>query len=206
MCYLVSLRPRSGRLSKSCWSKIETFPPRLRSVKFVYYESPPHKSWVLDHLQSIPHLVSSVATLDSFTMSRRLHPESLVPGSHHVARHPVDSLLVPRKIGSQELDAITGQSENLDSGAKHGRQTGGKRWRELNLDLVLVDSDALKKLLESCTEMRRLQVCFDNDFKHLVSTIFSFSFSSSLCLSFSVLLVISTTVTDSIGSCCARFS
>ncbi|GAA5897255.1 uncharacterized protein JCM6883_006632 [Sporobolomyces salmoneus] len=169
-----------GRLSKSCWTKISSYPPRLRSVKLIYSESPPHKSWILDHLQSLPSLLSSVPTLDTFVLSRRIHPESLVPGSHHVARHPIDPLFVPRKLTRQELNAIISPA---DGGG--GNESGGKRWKELNLDLVLVDGESLKKLLENCTELRKLKVCFDNQFKHLLSL--SSSFSACLHLqSFSV--------------------
>ncbi|GAA5996442.1 hypothetical protein JCM5350_007983 [Sporobolomyces pararoseus] len=155
-----------GRLSKSCWSKIVTFPPRLRSIKISYSESPPHKSWILDHLQSFPDLLS-VPSLTSFTLSRKVHRESLVPGSHHLARHPIDSLLVPRKLTRQELEAIIG--------SEGGGGGDGKRWIDLDLDLVLVDGDSLKKLLENCTELRWLKVCFDSQFKNLLSLSSAFS-------------------------------
>ncbi|GAA5952157.1 hypothetical protein JCM3765_005211 [Sporobolomyces pararoseus] len=155
-----------GRLSKSCWSKIVTFPPRLRSIKISYSESPPHKSWILDHLQSLPDLLS-VPSLTSFTLSRKLHRESLVPGSHHLARHPMDTLLTPRKLTRQELEAIIG------SGG--GGSAEAKRWIDLDLDLVLIDGDSLKKLLENCTELRWMKVCFDSQFKNLLSLSSAFS-------------------------------
>jgi len=143
-----------GRLSRSCWSKMVLFPPRLRSIKLIYSESPPHKSWALDHLQSLPSLLS-LASLTSFTLSRKLHPACQIPGSHHLARYPIDPLLNPRKITTKELEAITDE--------------GGKRWRELDLDFVVVDQEQLKKVLEKCTQLRKLKVCFDGEFKNLVS-------------------------------------
>ena len=146
-----------GRLSRSCWSKIALFPSRLRSIKLTYSESPPHKSWALDHLQSLPSLLS-VASLTSFTLSRKLHPACLVPGSHHLPRYPIDPLLNPRKITEKELKAITEEED-------------AKRWKELDLDLVLVDQDQLKKILENCTELTRLKVCFDGEFKNLVRSL-----------------------------------
>ncbi|GAA5940739.1 uncharacterized protein JCM15063_006348 [Sporobolomyces koalae] len=152
-----------GRLSRGCWNKIDVFPPRLHTLKFCYSESGPHKSWVLDHLQSISSLLS-LETLDSLTLSRKIDPRCQIPGSHHPSQYPLDPTMIPRKITGKELGAIVGSDS-----AK------GTRWKSLNLDLLLVDAEDLKSLLEKCTEVKALRVCFDDHFKHLLPLSSSFA-------------------------------
>ncbi|CEQ42868.1 SPOSA6832_04730 [Sporobolomyces salmonicolor] len=140
-----------GRLSRSCWSKVTPLPPRLHTLKLTYSELPPHKSWVLDHLSSLPDLLSS-SSLTSISLSRKPHPGAFIPGSHHLARYPIDGALAPRRLGDKEIAALCEK---------------GSDWRELELDLFLLDGDGLKKIMDACTGLVRLKVLFDAPFKNL---------------------------------------
>ncbi|GAA5859410.1 hypothetical protein JCM1840_004601 [Sporobolomyces johnsonii] len=148
-----------GRLSRSCWSKVTPLPPRLHTVKITYSELPPHKSWVLDHLASLPDLLSS-SSLTSISLSRKPHPGAFIPGSHHLARYPIDGALAPRRLGEKEVAALCEK---------------GADWRELDLDLFLLDGDALKKIMDACTGLVRLKVLFDAPFKNLLTLSSSFA-------------------------------
>jgi hypothetical protein len=66
-----------GRLDKTTWSQIETWPRNLKSFTIEIDESAPHHSWVLHHLASIHHLPFS--QIDTFQVKRLVHPTALLP-------------------------------------------------------------------------------------------------------------------------------
>ncbi|GAA6062658.1 hypothetical protein JCM10212_000558 [Sporobolomyces blumeae] len=192
-----------GRLSRSCWSKVKWYPPRLGRFALTFSEAGPHKSWTTDHVSSLP-TVLSLASLTELVLARRIDPRCEVPGSHHTTVTPIDGLVQPRAITEQELDAIlNGKStiqedddddsdddevdeDNVEDdedrlGTKMGRASGpdvrrgAKRWNRLELDLVMVDLAQLKRILEACTDLTELKVMFDGSFKSLLSLQSSFA-------------------------------
>ncbi|GAA6043988.1 hypothetical protein JCM8097_003426 [Rhodosporidiobolus ruineniae] len=158
-----------GRLSRTCWDKLSPLPPSLHTLKLTYSESSPHKSWVLDHLSSLPSLLSS-SSLTTLHLTRRLpSPAALLPGSHQLARFPIDPVVQPQQakltLGKRELDALAER---------------GDAWRSLELDLFRVDHDGVRRILETCTGLRRLKVLYDAPFRNLLTLTASFSSVPSL--------------------------
>ncbi|GAA6010674.1 hypothetical protein JCM10207_007800 [Rhodosporidiobolus poonsookiae] len=154
-----------GRLSRTCWSKLSPLPSTLHTLKLIYSESSPHKSWVLDHLASLPSLLTS-SSLTSLTLSRRVpHPSALLPGSHQPARFPIDPVVSPRTLGKKEVAALVERAE---------------AWENLELDLFAVDQDGLRKILENCTSLRRLRVLFDGPFRNILTLDKAFASAQAL--------------------------
>ncbi|GAA5899812.1 hypothetical protein JCM6882_005441 [Rhodosporidiobolus microsporus] len=149
-----------GRLSRTCWSKLSPLPSSLQTLKLTYSESGPHKSWTLDHLSSLPALLTS-SSLTHLSLTRRVpHPAALLPGSHQLARYPVDPVLQPRTLGKKELEAL-------------GER--GDAWESLELDLFKVDMDGVKKILDNCSGLKRLKVMLDDPFRNVLNLTASFA-------------------------------
>ncbi|BGP18452.1 hypothetical protein JCM10213_003185 [Rhodosporidiobolus nylandii] len=162
---VLELEGVEGRLSRTCWSRLSPLPSSLHTLRLLYSESSPHKSWALDHLSSLPSLLSS-SSLHTLTLGRKVpHPAALLPGSHQLARFPIDPVLAPRVLGKQEIDAIAER---------------GDAWKTLELDLFKVDTDGLKSLLEAAPEVKRLKVMFDGPFRNILTLTTSFSSAHSL--------------------------
>ncbi|GAA5980997.1 hypothetical protein JCM11641_001424 [Rhodosporidiobolus odoratus] len=154
-----------GRLSRSCWSKLTPLPSSLHTLKLTYPESGPHKSWVLDHLSSLPSLLSS-SSLTHLTLTRRVpHPAALLPGSHQLARYPIDPVMAPRMLGKKEIEAL---------------RERGDCWKVLELDLFRVDMEGLKEVLEAVSGVERLKVMLDGPFRNILTLTTSFTATPSL--------------------------
>lgn len=87
-----------------------------------------------------------------------------MPGSHHLARYPIDGVLEPRPFETRDLDALVEQDESLTAATAAAR----REWQELRVDLFKVDQEQLKRILEGCPKLRRLKVMFDGPFRNLV--------------------------------------
>lgn len=171
----------TGRFSRACWQKLTPLPSNLRVLRLSYSEQGPHKSWLLDHLASLSHLVdASNSELEHLALTRIVAGDgkgkALVPGSHHLARYPIDPVLDPRALtlGEKDLDALVGGGEGGGEGGE-----GGREWRKLELDLFRIEQDQLKRILEGCTKLKSLKVMFDAPFRNLVSSISRVLSSSS---------------------------
>ncbi|GAA5837451.1 hypothetical protein JCM11251_002109 [Rhodosporidiobolus azoricus] len=157
---ILELDAVEGRLSRTCWSKLAPLPSSLHTLKITYSESGPHKSWTLDHLSSLPSLLTS-SSLTTLSLTRRVpHPAALLPGSHQLARYPMDAVLQPRQLGKKELAAL-------------GER--GDAWECLELDLFKVDMDGVKKILESCGGLKRLKIMLDDHFRNVLNLTASFA-------------------------------
>ncbi|BGO93565.1 hypothetical protein NBRC10512_000701 [Rhodotorula toruloides] len=160
-----------GRFSRSTWSNLAPLPSSLHTLKLLYPESGPHKSWVLDHLSSLSSILTPAGGpgLKRLTVSRKVRPEALVPGSHHLASNPIDPTLDPSKwvltAPSPEIEAIC---------------EDGKRWKSLELDLWAMDGGAVKRVLEECAGVRKVKVLLDAPFRNLLTLGSSFAASSAL--------------------------
>ncbi|GAA5874402.1 hypothetical protein JCM3774_005027 [Rhodotorula dairenensis] len=165
-----------GRFSRACWQKLTPLPANLRVLRLSYSELGPHKSWLLDHLASLEHLVSPTnSSLRSLALTRTVASRNaLVPGSHHLARYPIDPALEPRALADRDLDALVGgKGQDLRGG---GPGPGPAReWESLELDLFKVEPDQLKRLLEGCPRLKRLRVLFDAPFRNLLTLAPSFA-------------------------------
>ncbi|GAA6007291.1 uncharacterized protein JCM10292_003969 [Rhodotorula paludigena] len=147
-----------GRFSRSCWQKLAPLPSSLHTLRLSYSEHAPHKSWVLDHLASLPSILGSFSSsLHTLSITRRPHPAALVPGSHHLARYPIEPVVEPRALPAAAIDAI----------AEHGE--GERAWRVLELDLFALDAAGLKKVLEGAPALQRLKVLFDDSFRNVLA-------------------------------------
>ncbi|TNY22920.1 hypothetical protein DMC30DRAFT_444842 [Rhodotorula diobovata] len=163
-----------GRFSRTCWQKLAPLPPSLHTLRLTYSEQPPHKSWVLDHLSSLPSILgASSSSLHTLSLKRRPHPAALVPGSHHLARYPIEGVVEPRPLDSRALDALVERGEAGDGERR-------REWRVLEVDLFSVDVEALRRLLDGATGLRRLQILFDSPFRNLLTLAPSFAACSSL--------------------------
>lgn len=149
----------TGRFSRSTWSNLAPLPPSLHTLALLYPESGPHKSWVLDHLSSLPSVLtpSGGPGLKRLIVSRKVRPDALVPGSHHLASNPIDPVLDPSKwvlnASSHEVEAIC---------------EDGKRWELIEMDLWAMDPGAVKRVLEECAGVRKVKVLLDAPFRNLV--------------------------------------
>lgn len=158
-------------------------PPNLRVLRLSYSETGPHKSWLLDHLASLSHLVDPFnSQLEHLALTRVVADDggggkgkgkgkALVPGSHHLARYPIDPALDPRSLtlSEKDLDALVGNGGG--GGGEGGNGGGGGReWRRLELDLFRLEQDQLKRILEGCPKLKSLKVLFDAPFRNLVSS------------------------------------
>ncbi|GAA5827381.1 hypothetical protein JCM3770_000545 [Rhodotorula araucariae] len=153
-----------GRFSRACWAKLAPLPSSLRTLRLVYSEQAPHKSWVVDHLASLPAILGAdSSSLHTLSITRRPHPAALLPGSHHTARYPIEGVVEPRALGTKAIDALV------------EREDGGREWRVLELDLFSLDLDGLKRVLEGAPGLQRLQVLFDGPFRSLLSLAPSFA-------------------------------
>lgn len=85
---------------------------------------------------------------------RKPHPEALIPGQHAYAVFAVDPMLAFRPLPTPLLHELVKK---------------GSGWQELGLDLFCLDLGVLKKIMEVCTNLRKLQVAYEGDFKTLVS-------------------------------------
>lgn len=127
---------------------------------------------MLDHLSSLPSILgASSSSLHTLSLKRRPHPAALVPGSHHLARYPIEGVVEPRPLDSRALDALVERGEAGDGERR-------REWRVLEVDLFSVDVEALRRLLDGATGLRRLQILFDSPFRNLVRR-FLFSFPGS---------------------------
>ncbi|BGP01981.1 hypothetical protein RTG_02305 [Rhodotorula toruloides ATCC 204091] len=160
-----------GRFSRSTWSNLAPLPSSLHTLKLLYPESGPHKSWVLDHLSSLSSILTPTGGpgLKRLTVSRKVRPEAVVPGSHHLASNPIDPVLDPSKwvltASSSEIEAIC---------------EDGKRWESLELDLWAMDGGAVKRVLEECAGVRKVKVLLDAPFRNLLTLGSSFAASFAL--------------------------
>ncbi|BGP42089.1 hypothetical protein JCM10449v2_006091 [Rhodotorula kratochvilovae] len=153
-----------GRFSRTCWTKLAPLPSSLHTLRLVYSEQPPHKSWVVDHLASLPAILGAdSSSLHTLSITRRPHPLALLPGSHHTARYPIEGVVEPRVLGKKAIDALT------------EREAGGREWRVLELDLFSLDLDGLKRVLEGAPALQRLQVLLDSPFRNLLTLAPSFA-------------------------------
>ncbi|KAG0656273.1 hypothetical protein C6P46_000341 [Rhodotorula mucilaginosa] len=169
-----------GRFSRACWQKLTPLPSNLRVLRLSYSEQGPHKSWLLDHLASLSHLVdASNSELEHLALTRIVAGDgkgkALVPGSHHLARYPIDPVLDPRSLtlGEKDLDALVGVGGGGNEGGGEGG--GGREWRKLELDLFRIEQDQLKRILEGCTKLKSLKVMFDAPFRNLLTLAPSFA-------------------------------
>ncbi|GAA6026186.1 hypothetical protein JCM8202_003499 [Rhodotorula sphaerocarpa] len=169
----LSLEAVEGRLSRACWHKLTPLPPNLRDLRLAYSELAPHKSWVLDHFASLSALLAPEnSNLRSLALTRILpSPRASVPGSHHLARYPIDGVLEPRPFETRDLDALVEQGESLTAATA----AAGREWQELEVDLFKVDQEQLKRTLEGCPKLRRLKVMFDGPFRNLLALAPSFA-------------------------------
>ncbi|KWU42964.1 hypothetical protein RHOSPDRAFT_35467 [Rhodotorula sp. JG-1b] len=165
--------------------KLTPLPANLRVLRLSYSEQGPHKSWLLDHLASLSHLLLSPNSgLEHLALTRVVAgtgaaagdgkgKAALVPGSHHLARYPIDPALDPRllTLSEKDLDALVG---NGTEGGEGG-EGGGREWRRLELDLFRIEQDQLKRILEGCPKLKSLKVMFDAPFRNLLTLAPSFA-------------------------------
>lgn len=95
----------------------------------------------------------SLPTLTSLSVLRKPHPEALLPGQHNYAVYTPDQLLAPRPLPESWLTPLL---------------TKGIEWQELGLDLYTLELASLKKVMEYCTKLNKLQVSFEGEFRTLV--------------------------------------
>ncbi|SCZ88929.1 BZ3500_MvSof-1268-A1-R1_Chr1-1g00832 [Microbotryum saponariae] len=155
-----------GRLSKSTWSKVSPLPESLKTLVLLYHElpSPPHKSWVLDHLSSLA-MALEFSSLQSLIISRKVEDVVRLPGQHWTSIHPIDPVLAPRPLPTAFVDAIASR---------------GRAWKDLNLDLWQIDGHALKKVLSACTNLTTLQVMYDESLRNLLGLSSAFAVAHQL--------------------------
>ncbi|SGY64163.1 BQ5605_C007g04877 [Microbotryum silenes-dioicae] len=155
-----------GRLSKSTWSKVSPLPESLKTLVLLYHElpSPPHKSWVLDHLSSLA-MALEFSSLQSLIISRKVEDVVRIPGQHWTSIHPIDPVLAPRPLPTAFVDAIASR---------------GRAWKDLNLDLWQIDGHALKKVLSACTNLTTLQVMYDESLRNLLGLSSAFAVAHQL--------------------------
>ncbi|SCV71703.1 BQ2448_3291 [Microbotryum intermedium] len=162
----LKVRGPTGRLSKSTWSKVSPLPESLKTLSLIYHElpSPPHKSWVLDHLNSLA-MALEFSSLQSLIISRKVEDVVRIPGQHWTSMHPIDPVLAPRPLPTAFVDAIASR---------------GRSWKCLNLDLWQIDGHALKKVLSACTNLTTLQVMYDESLKNLLGLSSAFAVAHQL--------------------------
>ncbi|KPV73676.1 uncharacterized protein RHOBADRAFT_54868 [Rhodotorula graminis WP1] len=167
-----------GRFSRTCWQKLAPLPSSLHTLRLVYSEHQPHKSWVVDHLSSLPAILGlDGSSLHTLSVTRRPHPCALVPGSHHLARYPIEPVVEPRPLGAKAIDALVERDE-LQQLQQDGDKT--REWRVLELDLFSLDSDGLKRVLDGAPHLQRLQILFDSPFRNLLTLAPSIAACASL--------------------------
>jgi hypothetical protein len=132
-----------GRLDKTTWSQIDTWPTNLRSFTIEIDESAPHHSWVLHHLASIHHLPFS--QFDTFQVKRLVHPTALLPFPPVNASVPkIQRGHEPEAVPPQLLEAILGGEE--------------MKMRVLCLDWWEMGPNELDGLVKGCTGLSKLRV------------------------------------------------
>jgi hypothetical protein len=134
----------AGRLDKTTWTQIDTWPTTLRSIIIEIDESAPHHSWVLHHLASIHHI--PFAQLDTFRVKRLVHPSALLP-------YPPVNASVPKIQKGHDSEAI---SPALLEAIMEGE--GEIRMRDLCLDWWEMGPNELDALVKGCTGLARIQV------------------------------------------------
>lgn len=132
-----------GRLDKTTWSQIDTWPSNLRSFTIEIDESAPHHSWVLHHLSSIHHLPFS--QFDTFRVKRLVHPIALLP-------FPPVNASVPKIQKGHEAEAVP---QALLDAIIDGEEI---KMRDLCLDWWEMGPNELDGLVKGCTGLARLRV------------------------------------------------
>jgi len=162
-----------GRLDKTTWSQIDTWPPNLRSFTIEIDESAPHHSWVLHHLASIHHLPFS--QFDSFQVKRLVHPTALLP-------FPPVNASVPKIQRGHEPEAVP---PALLVAILDGEEM---KMRVLCLDWWEMGPNELDGLVKGCTGLAKLRVGITFPIVKLVShDLMEHAPSSSLVLANSIL-------------------
>ncbi|KAG8872041.1 peroxin [Tulasnella sp. 331] len=145
-----------GRLSKALWTKIPLEPASsaLKTLKISISECGPHHSWSLDHLRSLASF--PLEGVQHFTITRA--------SASNDEAVPDDALMlkpVPRDVfrwlcdKGQELETVT-------------------------CDWWSWAPDDVKVLLEKCSRLRVINICFDAPFVKLLSLVGSIASASNL--------------------------
>ncbi|GAA5840617.1 hypothetical protein JCM9279_007382 [Rhodotorula babjevae] len=164
-----------GRFSRTCWQKLAPLPSSLHTLRLVYSEHQPHKSWAVDHLASLPAILGlDASSLHMLSVTRRPHPCALVPGSHHLARYPIEPVVEPRPLGAKAIDALVERDELQQQDVK------AREWRVLELDLFSLDAEGLKRVLDGAPHLQRLQILFDSPFRNVLTLAPSIAACASL--------------------------
>ncbi|KAK4047883.1 hypothetical protein OIO90_006044 [Microbotryomycetes sp. JL221] len=153
-----------GRLSKTCWSKVSDLPDKLQSLVLRYSETGPHKSWTLDHLTSLKALLAS-PNLVHVSIARRLDPACLVFGSHESVICSIDPLMTPSPCPEGLYEALMKRAGSLQT---------------LDLTLFALDGSKLKYLMDQLTNVVRIDVLLDGEFKMLTNLATSFAACTDL--------------------------
>jgi hypothetical protein len=132
-----------GRLDKTTWSQIDTWPTNLKSFTIEIDESAPHHSWVLHHLASIHHLPFS--QFDTFQVKRLVHPTALLP-------FPPVNASVPKIQKGHEPEAVP---PLLLEAIVDGEEM---KMRVLCLDWWEMGPNELDGLVKGCTGLAKLRV------------------------------------------------
>ena len=153
-----------GRLDKTTWSQIDTWPVNLRSFTIEIDELAPHHSWVLHHLASIHHLPFS--QFDTFQVKRLVHPTALLP-------FPPVNASVPKVQKGHEPEAVP---PLLLEAIVDGEEM---KMRVLCLDWWEMGPNELDGLVKGCTGLLKLRVGITFPIVKLVSHIL-------ICFAYSV--------------------
>ncbi|KAG9014565.1 peroxin [Tulasnella sp. JGI-2019a] len=145
-----------GRLSKALWTKasLDTLSSALRTLKISIPECGPHHSWSLDHLRSLSSFPLNKVNHFAITRTSTSSDEAVLD----------DALLlqpVPRNI----LQWLCDTGEELET---------------LSCDWWSWTPDDFKALLEKCTKLQIINVCFDAPFTKLLGLVGTIASASNL--------------------------
>ncbi|KAJ7502764.1 hypothetical protein B0H11DRAFT_1853798 [Mycena galericulata] len=151
-----------GRLSRTLWTKPNSFPPGLKTLRIVIAEMGPHHSWATDHLDSLYAI--PLGSLSSLDIVRREAPPSLHCGVA-VYDSTIDDAVALKPIPPAFLDRIKEQKSQMTS---------------FRCDFWSLSIADIKLLLECSPKLERTQLCLDAPFSKLIGLTSTFASLSSL--------------------------
>lgn len=146
----------TGRFSKSCWKKLSPLPTSLTRIKISYSEEGSHHTWITDHLDSLSYIVSC-PSLRSLSVTRQ-------QGSERDSS-PVSGAISLRPLPSGIVEALVEKGED---------------WEELELDFFQMSLLELKAIMDSATNLLRLQILLCAPFKTMLTLTSSFALTTHL--------------------------